>query len=60
MDARFIIHDHDAKYGGGSDLVFKAEGVEVISGYFVPIELAGGSRELHTNSPGRPILRVLG
>src|SRR5712692_7315548 len=28
--ARFLIHDHDAKYGGGSDLVFQAEGVEVI------------------------------
>jgi hypothetical protein len=30
VDARFLIHDHDAKYGGGSDLVFQAEGVEVI------------------------------
>ena len=30
VDARFLIHDHDAKYGGGSDLVFRAEGIEVI------------------------------
>ncbi len=30
VDARFLVHDHDAKYGGGSDLVFQAEGVEVI------------------------------
>jgi len=29
-DARFLVHDHDAKYGGGSDLVFQAEGIEVI------------------------------
>ncbi len=25
-----MVHDHDAKYGGGSDLVFQAEGIEVI------------------------------
>ncbi len=31
VDARFLIHDHDAKYGGGSDLVFRAEGIEVIT-----------------------------
>jgi transposase InsO family protein len=30
VDARFLIHDHDAKYGGGSDLVVRAEGIEVI------------------------------
>jgi transposase InsO family protein len=30
LDARFLIHDHDAKYGGGSDLVLRAEGIEVI------------------------------
>ena len=30
VDARFLIHDHDAKYGGGSDLVFRTEGIEVI------------------------------
>ena len=30
VDARFLVHDHDAKYGGGSDLVFRAEAVEVI------------------------------
>jgi len=30
VGARFLIHDHDAKYGGGSDLVFQAEGIEVI------------------------------
>jgi len=29
-DARFLVHDHDAKYGRGSDLVFQAEGIEVI------------------------------
>jgi transposase InsO family protein len=28
--ARFIVLDHDAKYSGGSDLVFQAEGIEVI------------------------------
>ncbi len=30
VDARFLVHDHDAKYGGSSDLVFQAEGIEVI------------------------------
>src|SRR5229473_8364056 len=30
VGARFLIHDHDAKYGGGSDLVFRAGGIEVI------------------------------
>jgi hypothetical protein len=30
VGARFLVHDHDAKYGGGSDLVFRAEGIEVI------------------------------
>jgi transposase InsO family protein len=30
VNARFLVHDHDAKYGGGSDLVFQAEGIEVI------------------------------
>lgn len=30
VDARFLIHDHDAKFGGGSDLVFRSEGIEVI------------------------------
>ncbi len=30
VDTRFLVHDHDAKYGGGSDLVFKAEGIKVI------------------------------
>ncbi len=30
MPARFLIHDHDAKYGGGSDLVFVAEGLAVL------------------------------
>ncbi len=30
VDARFLIHDHDAKYGGGSDPVFRAQGIEVI------------------------------
>jgi len=28
--ARFLIHDHDRKYGGGSDPVFEAEGMTVI------------------------------
>src|SRR5713226_8710018 len=31
VDARFLIHDHDAMYGGGSDLVFRAHVIEVIS-----------------------------
>lgn len=30
VNAQFLIHDHDAKYGGGSDQVFTAEGIEVI------------------------------
>jgi transposase InsO family protein len=30
VGARFIVHDHDSKYGGSSDLVFQAEGIEVI------------------------------
>ena len=30
VHARFVIHDHDHKYGGGSDLVFKADGMAVI------------------------------
>src|SRR5712692_10156036 len=30
VDARFLIHDHEAKYGRGSDLVFRAQGIEVI------------------------------
>jgi len=30
VGARFLIHDHDAKYGGGSDQVFNAEGIQVI------------------------------
>jgi putative transposase len=30
VQGRFLIHDHDAKYGGGSDLVFQTEGIEVI------------------------------
>ena len=29
-EAKFLIHDHDAKYGGGSDLVFRAAGIAVI------------------------------
>ncbi len=27
VQARFVIHDHDAKYGGGSDRVFAGEGM---------------------------------
>src|SRR5260370_18005521 len=30
VDARFLVHDHDAKYGGSSDVVFQTAGVEVI------------------------------
>ena len=30
VKARFLIHDHDRKYGGGSDGVFQAGGVKVI------------------------------
>jgi transposase InsO family protein len=30
MRARFLIHDHDSKFGGGSDLVFQSESIEVI------------------------------
>ncbi|TMF81295.1 MAG: integrase [Chloroflexi bacterium] len=32
VHARFLIRDHDHKYGGGSDLVFKADGMAVIRG----------------------------
>src|SRR6266516_7548703 len=31
VPARFLIHDHDAKYGGGSDRVFGGDGVAVIT-----------------------------
>jgi transposase InsO family protein len=30
VHARFLIHDHDANYGGGSDLVFEGDGMAVI------------------------------
>lgn len=30
LHARFLIHDHDTKFGGGSDLVFQSESIEVI------------------------------
>ena len=30
VHARFLLHDHDHKYGGGSDLVFEADGMAVI------------------------------
>src|SRR6266516_3834733 len=30
VPARFLIHDHDHKYGGGSDRVFEADGVAAI------------------------------
>ena len=30
VPARFLIHDHDDKYGGGSDLVFEGDGMVVI------------------------------
>jgi putative transposase len=30
VPARFLIHDHDAKYGGGSDSVFAGDGMVVI------------------------------
>jgi transposase InsO family protein len=30
VEARFVIHDHDAKYGGGSDRVFAGDGTVVI------------------------------
>ena len=30
VQARLLIHDHDRKYGGGSDMVFQAEGMKVI------------------------------
>jgi hypothetical protein len=30
VQARFLIHDHDAKYGGGSDRVFNGDGMAVI------------------------------
>jgi putative transposase len=30
MRARFLIHDHDSKFGGGSDMVFQSQSIEVI------------------------------
>lgn len=30
VPARFLIHDHDRKFGGGSDLVYEADDIEVI------------------------------
>jgi putative transposase len=30
MPVRFLVHDHDAKYSGGFDSVFRAEGVDII------------------------------
>lgn len=30
MPARLLIHDHDHKYSGGSDLVFEGDGIAVI------------------------------
>jgi hypothetical protein len=30
VHARFLIHDHDDKYGGGSDLVFEGDGMAAI------------------------------
>ena len=30
VKARFVIHGHDAKFGGGSDPVFQAEGMMAI------------------------------
>src|SRR5712691_2873136 len=30
VPARFLLHDHDAKNGGGSDRVFAGDGVSVI------------------------------
>jgi putative transposase len=30
MRARFLIHDHDSKFGGGSDVVLQSESIEVI------------------------------
>ena len=30
LQVRFLIHDHDNKFGGGSDLVFQGELIEVI------------------------------
>ena len=42
--ARFLVHDHDAKYGGSSDLAFKAEGIEVITTPIGDITESCGSR----------------
>ena len=42
VQARFLIHDHDHKHGGGSDLVFKADGMAVIR---TPIATHRGSRD---------------
>jgi len=47
--ARFLVHDHDAKYGGGSDLVFRAEGIEVIS---TPIAAPNANAHIERHIPG--------
>ena len=43
-----LIHDHDHKYGGGSDLVFEADGMTVIR---TPI--AGPAGKLRHRAPNR-------
>ncbi len=49
IDARFLVHDHDAKFGGGSDLVFRAEGIEVIS---TPIAAPNANAHIERHIPG--------
>jgi putative transposase len=52
---RFVIHDHDAKYAGPADAVFRAEGMRVIK---TPIAApkANGHMERQVGSGGRECL----
>jgi hypothetical protein len=43
--ARFLIHDHDDKYGGGSDLVLEGDGLAVIK------DSDGGAKGKFTHGP---------
>jgi putative transposase len=55
VQTRFLIHDHDHKYGGGSDLVFKADGVAVI-GTPIAAPLANSHIERQIGSTRRECL----
>ncbi len=37
VPVRFLIHDHDHKYGGGSDLVFEADGIAIGKSHLITV-----------------------